>query len=152
MGKQTDLHITTVNAELLKLSTALDNIEAASKSFGATWGLMMNAYDHKGGKVASAAFGGKLLQDATTYDGAITTAKAALAAAQHAVQAMDAFVTQKDKSTINPLAKKSIAKAKKFVLAAKADLVHPAGDLPGKKGLKSAYDIAKAHSFIAKGD
>jgi hypothetical protein len=145
MGKQTDAHITAVNSELLKLKTALDHLDTAKKGFGDTWTQMMDAYDHKGGKSASSAFGGKLLTQATNYDGALTNAKAALTAAQHAVTTMDTFVAQKDKTTINPLAKKSIGKAKKFVVTAKADLVHPAGDLAGRQGLMGAYNLAKTH-------
>jgi hypothetical protein len=145
MGKQTDLHITTVNTELLKLKTALDHIDTASKGFSDTWTNMMDAFDHKGGKTASAVFGPKLLTEATTYDNAVTTAKAALTAAQHAVTSMDNFVTQKDRSTINPLAKKSIGKAKKFVVKAKAELVHPASSLASKTSLMVMYNLAKSY-------
>ena len=142
MGKQTDAHIVTVNTELGKLKKALDDITTDGQAFNTTWAAMMAAYD-KGGKTASAAFGNTLKADATKYDNAVATAKVALTAADNAVKAMDTFVTAKDRSTINPLAKKSIGKAKKFVLAAKAELLDPAKRLPNKSSMLAAYNSCK---------
>jgi hypothetical protein len=146
MGKQTDLHATTVNGEVAKLRQALLDMTAAEKAFGTAWQSMMTAYD-KSGKTASAAFGNTLKAEAAKHEQAITDAKKHLAAADAAVKAFDTFVTQKERTTINPLKKKSLSSAKKFVAAAKADLKNQSATLSIKTSLKSAYDIGAQHYY-----
>ena len=139
MGKQTDAHVANVNSELTKLATALTTMETEAKAFSATWSQMMTAYDTKG-QAASAKFGPTLKADAIRHDQAVANAKTALAAATKAVTTFDAWVIAKDKSTINPLAKKSIGKSKKFVADAKQELVSPGSVLNGKSLMVNAYN------------
>jgi hypothetical protein len=114
-------------------------METESKAFKDTWSNMMTAYDSGGGKNASAKFGATLKADAIRHDQAVTNAKAALDAADKAVKAFDAFVTAKDKGTINPLKKTSLGKAKKFIANAKQALVNPDQVLKTKSSLQAVY-------------
>jgi hypothetical protein len=146
MGKQTDLHITTVNGEVAKARQALLDMTTAETAFKTAWGSMMTAYD-KSGKTASAPFGNTLKAEETKHEQAIADAKKHLTAADSAVKAFDTFVTQKEKTTINPLKKTSLSKAKKFVAAAKADLKDPLASISTKTSLKHAYDIGVQHYY-----
>ena len=121
MGKQTDTHIAAVNSELTKLKKAADDLQTIEDNFTTLWAKMMTAFDSKG-KVASAPIAATVKAEATKHHQAVATGKAAYTSAQSAINTMNTFVTQKDAATINPLAKKSIGKAKKFVVDAKAAL------------------------------
>lgn len=121
MGKQTDTHIAAVNSELTKLKKAADDLQTIEDNFDAVWKKMMAAFDSKG-KVASAPIAATVKAEATKHHQAVATGKVAYTSAQSAINTMNTFVTQKDAATINPLAKKSIGKAKKFVVDAKASL------------------------------
>jgi len=143
MGTQTNAHIAAVNLELTNLKNALAQVKTTSDQFTATWHSMMTAHDKPGGgKAASSAFGNTLKTEATNHDTAITHAQTAYHNAQAAITNMDNFVVQKDNSTINPLKKKSIKKAKQFVIDAKAALAGDAGILT-KTGLTGPYNSCK---------
>jgi hypothetical protein len=146
MGKQTDLHATTVNGEVAKLRQSLLDMKAAESAFGTAWQTMMAAYD-KGGKAASTPFGATLKAEAAKHEQALADAKKHLASADAAVKNFDTFVTQKDKGTINPLKKKSLASAKKFVAAAKADMKTQHSDIGSKTSLKDPYDVGAKYYY-----
>ena len=115
MGKQTDAHIASVTTELTALKKSVTDMETALGAFAKTWNTALST--NTPGKFQSA-----LEADKKTYENAYAHAKTSLAAAQKQLASMDAFVTQKDKGTWNPLAKKSIGKAKKFVANSKVQL------------------------------
>lgn len=115
MGKQTDTHIATVTGDLSKLKTALDDMDKALVAFAATWNDLTGS--NKPGQY-QAAFNTNL----ANFKTASAAAKTALADAKRDLAAMDKFVVDKDKGTWNPLAKKSIGKAKKFVANAKTQI------------------------------
>jgi hypothetical protein len=115
MGKQTDAHIVSVTTEFTALKKSVTDMETALGAFAKTWNTAMQSN-------APGKFQGALDADKKTYENAYSHAKTSLASAQKQLGSMDAFVTQKDKGTWNPLAKKSIGKAKKFVANAKTEL------------------------------
>lgn len=134
MGKQTDAHVATVNQELSKLKKAADDLKTIEDTFETAWGNMMKAYDTKG-KTASTPLASTVKSEAVKHHQAVSTAKAAYTSSQSAINAFNTFVVQKDAATINPLAKKSIGKAKKFVTDAKAYLAKYSG-VPTKTSLQ----------------
>ena len=134
MGKQTDAHVAAVNSELSKLKKAADDLKSIEDNFETVWGNMMKAFDTKG-KTASAPFASTIKAEAAKHHQAVANAKAAYTSSQSAITNFNNFVVQKDASTINPLAKKSIGKAKKFVVDAKAHLGKYSG-LPTKTSLQ----------------
>lgn len=115
MGKQTDAHIASVTSEVAALKKSVTDMETALNAFAKTWNAAMTSTTP--GKFQSA-----LDAEKKTYENAYAHAKTALATAQKQLLSMDTFVIQKDKGTWNPLAKKSIGKAKKFVANAKVEL------------------------------
>ena len=120
MGKQTDTHITNVTNALQQLQTSITHVNTSKAAIDNSWNTMMAAYD-KGGRTASAAHGSALKSAVTQYGVAATAAKNQAATATAALNSFSTFVTTKDRNTINPLAKKSLGKAKKFVQAQKPD-------------------------------
>jgi hypothetical protein len=137
MGKQTDTHIASVTTELGALKKSVGDMETALGAFATTWNTAMASS-------TPGKFQGALDAEKKTYETAYSHAKTALATALKQLGSMDAFVTQKDKGTWNPLAKKSIGKAKKFVANAKTELQTVSKKIasPDRSGFTSHASIA----------
>lgn len=144
MGKQTDAHITNVIDTFQDLETSIKNADTTKKTIDTSWSNMMAAYDSKG-KAGSSALLGGLQTAVNNYAAAVTLAKTRLVSATTALNNFDTFVTAKDKSTKNPLAKKSIGKAKKFVAAQKSVLSGLKSEVDGMSDLGYVVTTAKQH-------
>ncbi len=147
MGKQTDAHVLTVTDSLAKLQTSMRRVDVCRTAVDQAWSNMMAAYDQHGGKAASTPLGAPLKASVTNYDAAVTATKNHAQVASTAMNAFNTFVLAKDKGTWNPLAKKSIGKAKKFVQTQKPIIDALVRDVNALSSLASIVTSAQGVYF-----
>jgi hypothetical protein len=145
MGRQSDAHIGAVNSEITKLKKSIDDIQTAGDSFDKTWQTMMGQVNT--GKTPT-QYGTRLKTDYDTHETALGKARTAVTDTQSAIFSFEKFLNDKDGATINPLAKKSLARSRTFVRDAKTEVSDISTKLKQKQSLKNAYDHAKKYKYI----
>lgn len=121
MGAGTNKKIDDCNKALSEVVDAIDANSALTQACNKVWGDMMTAYDSNG-CTKQPKFKGPLEKAVSDCDAGRALIRTKFKTATDEVADFEAYVIAKDKKTINPLAKKSIGKAKKFIKNAKTEL------------------------------